>query len=242
MKLTTTSLTLTTVYDNYASTKGVQTRHGFACLIEADGNRILFDTGGDGSVLMSNLHRLGISLKDLDAVVLSHIHGDHTGGVGSVLAANAQVEVIMPASFPERFKKAVAARGARVREIERPETLAPGIATTGEMGAGIVEQSLLVSTPKGLVIVTGCAHPGIVETVRRARQLTGMRIHLVLGGFHLAGVPTAELRRILSELKELNVERVAPCHCTGDPFRHLAEEVYQENYIPNGIGTVLSID
>jgi len=239
MNLSTTSLTLTTLYDNYAATAAVQTRHGFACLVEADGRKILFDTGGDGAVLMANVKRIGVNLRDLRAVILSHAHGDHTGGLGAVLAVQSGIEVILPTSFADSFKKQIQAAGARIREVSGPERISPSVATTGEMGEQIVEQSLLVNTSNGLVVVTGCAHPGIVEIVMRAKELTGARIHLVLGGFHLGGVRESELRRILAELGRLGVEKVAPCHCSGDAFRRLANELYGADYVANGVGMVI---
>jgi 7,8-dihydropterin-6-yl-methyl-4-(beta-D-ribofuranosyl)aminobenzene 5'-phosphate synthase len=241
MDLSTGSLTLTTVYDNYATTRNVETRHGFACMVEADGRKLLFDTGGEGDVLLANARRLGLDLQEIDALVLSHIHGDHTGGLGALLSVHPKVEVWMPASFPPRFRNQVESAGARVREVTGPARIAAGVATTGEMGERIREQALMINTPNGLVVVTGCAHPGIVEIVERAKALTDRPIHLALGGFHLAGQSDSRLRRVLAAFKRLGVEKIAPCHCSGDRIRERAKELYSDDFLPNGVGMVVEI-
>jgi len=241
MELSTTSVTLTTLYDNYLARPGLQTRHGFSCLVEADGQELLFDTGGEGDVLLANADRLGVDLKKVRLIVLSHAHGDHTGGLGAVLARNHNVDVWVLGSFPERIKRMVRSAGARLHEVGGPEAISPAVATTGEMGGWIKEQSLLVNTPEGVVVVTGCAHPGIVRIVERAGQLTGRKVHLVLGGFHLMGEPERRLRDILSVFRRLGVEKVAPCHCSGDRMRALAAAVYGKDYVANGVGMVVRV-
>lgn len=241
MELKTTALVLTTLYDNYLAKAGLETRHGFSCLVEADQRKILFDTGGDGDVLLRNMKRLKVDPRQIQIVVLSHIHGDHTGGLDAVLAVNPYVEVVLPASFPSRFKAQVQSRGARLREVSRPERLSPAVATTGELGRHIIEQSLMVNTVKGLVVVTGCAHPGILLIAQHAKKLTRCKLHLVLGGFHLSSASEAELRRIIAELRRLGVERIAPSHCSGKNMRRLAQQLYGENFINNGVGAVIRI-
>jgi 7,8-dihydropterin-6-yl-methyl-4-(beta-D-ribofuranosyl)aminobenzene 5'-phosphate synthase len=92
--------TLTVVYDNRSADPRLGTAWGFACLIETSATTILFDTGGDGQLLMDNLTALGIDPQAIDAVVLSHIHSDHTGGLDRLLAANDRLTVYLPRSFP----------------------------------------------------------------------------------------------------------------------------------------------
>jgi 7,8-dihydropterin-6-yl-methyl-4-(beta-D-ribofuranosyl)aminobenzene 5'-phosphate synthase len=231
-------MTITLVYDNNAYDSRLQTAWGFGCLIERGETMILFDTGGDGEILLSNMVVLGFDADDVDIVVLSHIHGDHTGGLSSLLASGVRPTVYVPRSFPASFKTQVQASTTLV-EVDKAREISPGIYTTGQMGQGVIEQALVLRTPQGLVVVTGCAHPGIVETVGRAKEVGGDEVYLVLGGFHLGGMNEAKIREIIANFRRLGVQKVAPCHCTGDKAIGLFRDAYREDFIRNGVGTVL---
>jgi 7,8-dihydropterin-6-yl-methyl-4-(beta-D-ribofuranosyl)aminobenzene 5'-phosphate synthase len=110
------------------------------------------------------------------------------------------------------------------------------------MGLGILEQSLVVETNRGLVVITGCAHPGIVEIVAEAKEMRGQEVHLVMGGFHLVRVSEATIREIVEDFRELGGQKVAPCHCSGDLARSAFEAAYEENFILAGVGKRLEID
>ncbi len=110
------------------------------------------------------------------------------------------------------------------------------------MGVWVKEQSLIIQTEKGLIIITGCAHPGIVKIVKRAKDLLKKDILLVVGGFHLIGKSEKEIGEIVLEFKKLGVKYVAPCHCSGDIARRLFKEVYKENFINAGVGKIISIE
>ena len=117
-----------------------------------------------------------------------------------------------------------------------------GIYTTGPLGNEIKEQSLIIKSEKGLIILTGCAHPGIVKIIEKAREtFPGENVYLVLGGFHLGGASDSELKAIINDFRKLGVQKVAPCHCSGDKTRLLFEEEYQENFINNGVGKIINI-
>ena len=234
-------LTLYILYDNNEYDARFQTAWGFACLIEAEGRRILFDTGGNSQILLSNMALLSLDVQDIDVVILSHIHGDHTGGLGGILARNHSVTAYVPQSFPESFKRRVREQASLV-EITAPRELFPNIHSTGEMGRGIIEQSLVIESVKGLVIVTGCAHPGVVEIVARAKEMLGGQIYLVLGGFHLGGRSAADIEQVLAGFRHLGVKKLAPCHCTGKLALELMEKEYGEDFIRNGVGKVLRIE
>jgi 7,8-dihydropterin-6-yl-methyl-4-(beta-D-ribofuranosyl)aminobenzene 5'-phosphate synthase len=203
---------------------------------------ILFDTGGDGATLISNMRLHGVEPAEIDIVVLSHIHGDHTGGLGDFLENNPRVIVYLPESFPGSFKKAVMALGARVEEVFEAREIFAGAFTTGELGDGIREQALAVKTPKGLVVITGCAHPGIASMVQTAREISGQgRVDLVVGGFHLRDDPPSRIKSIAEKLRMLSVERVSPCHCSGDATRILFRQKFGPGYIESGVGKTLQI-
>jgi len=110
--------------------------------------------------------------------------------------------------------------GGRVEEVLEAREIFPGAYTTGELGDAVREQALALKTANGLVVITGCAHPRIVSMVRKARKISGEdRVDLVLGGFHLGGEPPSRIESIAEELRVLSVQRVSPCHCSGDAAR-----------------------
>ena len=119
--------------------------------------------------------------------MLSHIHGDHTGGLTGFLRKNPEVTLYLPNSFPEGFKKEVRSRCASVVEISEPTEICRGVYSTGELGTVLQEQSLVIATDKGVTVITGCAHPGIVRIVETAKEMIVGSVGLVLGGFHLQG-------------------------------------------------------
>jgi len=188
------------VYDNEAK-EGLESDWGFSCLIEA-GKRILFDTGASGEILSRNMQRLGIRKEEIEIIVLSHEHWDHIGGLSAVLHQN--VAVYVPGSFTKRTKKGIERKAAEVLEVSGPADIVPGVHTTGELGIGIKEQSLVLETKggEGVVVLTGCAHPGL-ENILEAAKVFG-ELYGVVGGFH----GFDKLKR-LEELK-----MIVPCHCT----------------------------
>ena len=197
----------------------------------------MFDTGGDSSNLLYNIRQLQVNPGEVDAVVLSHIDGDHVGGLSGFLEQNSAVNVYLPQSFPKSFKNEVESFRAKVEEIYGARELFTGVYTTGELGGGIIEQSLIVRTYKGLVVITGCAHPGIVEIIQRAKEVVpDNRVYLVIGGFHLSGASSMQIKSIIGSFIQLGVENLAPCHCSGGETRHLIEESYGINYIESGVG------
>ena len=230
------SLTLTVVYDNYSFDSRLETAWGFSCLVEGMKKNILFDTGGDGQILLANMQKLGIDLSKIDIVVLSHIHGDHTGGLSLFLTSNPRVSVYLPQSFPKGFKKSVKKQGAEIIEIKESLEICSNVYSTGEMGTLIKEQSLIINTTKGLIVITGCAHPGIVKIIQKAKEITGTQVYLVLGGFHLAGAPKSTITQIIQEFEKEKVGKVAPCHCSGDLTRKLFEATYGNDFIIVGAG------
>jgi len=234
-------LTLITVYDNYQFNPNLKTGWGFSCLVKFQDKNILFDTGADGATLLYNMDKLGIDVADVDVIVLSHIHEDHTGGLVEILKRNFKGKVIIPVSFPESFKEKIEAYKVELVKVERWKGISEGIYSSGELGDGIKEQSLVVKTTKGLVIITGCAHPGVVNIVKRIKEELKEKVYLVIGGFHLSGASDYELLNIIGDFKELGVEKAAPCHCSGDKCRELFENEYKENYIENGVGKVISL-
>jgi len=232
-------VTITVVFDNNANRSGLQTAWGFSSIVQRGERTLLFDAGSDGAMLLANMAALGFAAGDLDTIVLSHNHADHTGGLAAVLEQNPKVVVYMPQAFGAGFRDRVLAQGARVHEVTGPVEIAAGIWSTGQLGDSIVEQALVVQTNAGPVVITGCAHPGIVEMVRRGQEVAKGEIDLVLGGFHLSAANAAAVEQVASGLKALGVARLAPCHCTGAPAVAQLAAAFGEGYLRCGAGLVL---
>jgi len=233
-------LTITILYDNNPYDERLKTAWGFSCLVEQGDLSLLFDTGADAPTLLSNMAVLGLDPAVVDIIVLSHIHGDHIGGLEGILDRNKGTTVYLPRSFPASVKGGIRPR-ARVVEVREPMEIARGVYTTGELGSGIVEQSLALATGRGLVVITGCAHPGVVKIVAKVKEMSGGDIYLVMGGFHLGGASEAAIEGVVEGLRQLGVQRVAPCHCSGDRARGAFQKVYGENFILAGVGRRLEI-
>jgi 7,8-dihydropterin-6-yl-methyl-4-(beta-D-ribofuranosyl)aminobenzene 5'-phosphate synthase len=234
-------LRITVVYDNVPQSPGLPTAWGFAAVIATGAHTLLFDTGGDGPTLLGNLGRLGIDPASIDAIFLSHIHGDHTGGLDGFLARRPDVTVYVPRSFPAGFCSGVERRRARVEKVGGARRLFANVYSTGEMGADIREQSLIVDTPAGLVVVTGCAHPGIVEIASTAKAYLGKDIALLMGGFHLLDRAPEANRATIEALRRLGVCKLAPSHCTGDEAIRMFHAAWGDDLLAGGCGSVIEL-
>jgi 7,8-dihydropterin-6-yl-methyl-4-(beta-D-ribofuranosyl)aminobenzene 5'-phosphate synthase len=212
-------ITIITVYDSYKYNPNLKISFGFACLIKVDGKKILFDTGSESETLLYNLSKLGIEPEDVEIVVLSHSHWDHTGGLSGFLKANKdKAKVYQPNAF------------------NKPTQILMNVYSTGALGLIIPEQALVIKSKKGLIVITGCAHPGIVNMIKKAKEISNEKVHLVMGGFHLGDATS-----IIKDFKSIGVEKVVPCHCTGDLAISQFRKEYKENFIENGVGKVIEI-
>jgi 7,8-dihydropterin-6-yl-methyl-4-(beta-D-ribofuranosyl)aminobenzene 5'-phosphate synthase len=229
------------VFNNVPYKAGLKTGWGFSCLIEGLDKTFLFDTGGNGDILLSNMQQLGLGAEAVEVVVLSHIHGDHTGGLGTFLARNPDVTVYMPESFPASFQQKIKHFGATVETVSGPQQLMDSVYSTGEMGWPVKEQALLVDTREGLIVITGCAHPNVAEMAERAKTYLGKNIYLLMGGFHLGSKSDADIRAIIKHLKALGVKKVAPSHCTGDNAIRMFRDEWTDYFIEGGLGAVVEV-
>jgi 7,8-dihydropterin-6-yl-methyl-4-(beta-D-ribofuranosyl)aminobenzene 5'-phosphate synthase len=235
------SLRFTVLYDNYLHKDGTKADWGFSCLIEGTEKTILFDTGSRPQILMHNVGVLGVDLKKIDQVIISHNHGDHTGGLAAVLERNPNVTVLFPVSFPPDFARRVESLKAKTQTVDKPVEVCRNVYLTGEMGDEIKEQSLIIDSPRGHIIVTGCSHQGIVNILKRAKEILNKPICLVFGGFHLGNKSDAEMREIIAAFQELKVEKCGATHCTGNKPIAMFKKAFGENYVPVGTGKVIEV-
>jgi 7,8-dihydropterin-6-yl-methyl-4-(beta-D-ribofuranosyl)aminobenzene 5'-phosphate synthase len=236
------NISITVVYDNNPYREDLETAWGFSCVIKSPEKTILFDTGSDGARLLSNMEKMDIDPEEVDVVVLSHIHGDHVGGLHAFLEKNHEVTMYVPESFPERFKREAEDYGAVVLDVKEPVKIHEYFHSTGQMGNGIKEQALVIGTDRGLIVITGCAHPGIVKIVEKAKNVTRDKVLLVIGGYHLGGKNKDEIQNIISDFRKLGVNYVGPCHCTGDTAKQLFKKEYMKYFINVGVGKIITFE
>ena len=235
------TITFTILYDNYKHAEGTKPDWGFSCLIEGMEKTILFDTGTNPDILLHNVEQMGIDLKKIDVIVISHDHGDHTGGLEAVLNLNPRPPVYIPAGVNPQFLKGLKAKKDDVIEVTSSIPVCDSVLSTGVMGESIKEQSLILQTSEGLIIVTGCSHQGIVNILKRAKEITSEDILLVFGGFHLMQHSESQLENIINSFKELGVVKCGATHCTGDNAIQMFKDAFGENYVPIGTGNVLKM-
>jgi 7,8-dihydropterin-6-yl-methyl-4-(beta-D-ribofuranosyl)aminobenzene 5'-phosphate synthase len=210
---------LTIVYDNEVSRADLKADWGFACLVEVNDRRILFDTGCRGALLLHNLEMLNLEPRNIPEIFISHGHWDHLGGLAEILQLNGDATVYLPRSClrpPE---------ARRVVSVQGPCALSGNLFSTGELKG--VEQSLVVKTAAGLVVVCGCSHPGVGAILEAASQFG--RVSALVGGLH--GFRELDL---LADLK-----LVCPCHCT--QYKSEIMRLYPETSVRGGAGAVLEM-
>ena len=234
-------ITITIVFDNYPYKEGLNTAWGFSAFVTYKDQNVLFDTGAEGLMLLDNMEKMNITPAEVQNVVLSHEHKDHTGGLQSLLSAGADPKIYLPPSFSSSFK-AQFNQQAEVIEVVPGLPIAERISTSGEIQGSPPEQALVIDTTRGLVVITGCAHPGVEKMVLAAKQQFHEEVYLVLGGFHLGKASHHEVDQVITELKRLGVVQVGPCHCTGDQSIRYFKEAFGDNFIPLGVGAVIEIE
>lgn len=202
------------VVNNIPGRPGFASGWGNSFLMRGPGVSLLFDTGCDGSLLLYNLRKLGVGPEDIDTVVISHDHWDHTGGLKAFLWRNRAPKIFLPARFSEKTKRDLRAAGARLEYVRGPRPVVDGVYSTGQMAGRKWEQGLIVDAARGPALFTGCAHPGIVKMARRCSKLRGTP-YLVAGGFHLKDSSRGEIKTAVRELRAMGIKKAAPDHCTG---------------------------
>jgi 7,8-dihydropterin-6-yl-methyl-4-(beta-D-ribofuranosyl)aminobenzene 5'-phosphate synthase len=232
---------LSVVYDNNPYDERLKTDWGFSCFVEGLEKRVLFDSGANGQILLSNLEKVGIQPSRIDGVVLSHAHRDHTGGLEDLLVLNPNIEVWLPQFFASDFKDQVRKKGAKVVEVTTSQEICQGAHTSGVIEGWIKEQSLVLDTDKGLVLMTGCAHPRILHIISRVRDMFKKDIFMALGGFHLAGFEKKEIKEIIRGFRDSGIKKLGLGHCSGDEARALFYEEYKDDYVEIGVGKKIKI-
>ncbi|MFO7865473.1 MAG: MBL fold metallo-hydrolase [Candidatus Aminicenantes bacterium] len=233
-------INITILYDNYTFIEGTQSDWGFSCLITGTEKTILFDTGTKSDILRHNIDILGVDITQVDAIVISHNHGDHTGGLLWVME---KISPLVPVYAPTSYLgKQIEEKKDRIIRVTDPVEICGGVHSTGEMGTAIKEQSLILNTARGLVLVTGCAHPGIVDIIEKAESVLDKKVYFAFGGFHLISKPENQIRRIIERFRELGVVQCGATHCTGPEAIGLFKDSYGDKFVDMGVGRTINIE
>jgi len=279
------ALRITTLCENTTDNIDVMAEFGWSVVVEYDGFKILFDTGLDISVCR-NADALGIDLKTIDKIVLSHGHPDHTGGLRQVLQRiDRPIEIIAhPDIWSIRYKhkpdnetyngipfqrEALESLGAVFRLDARPVQISDKIMTTGEIPAVtdfediasslprnttwsiqnsygthsdeiLDDQALILKTKAGLVLILGCGHRGIINTILHAQTITGIRkMDTIIGGAHLLFAGPERVGKTITALKTMDIRQIGLCHCTGLPANAIMVQEFGERFFFNNAGNEL---
>lgn len=268
---------ITTLMENTAY-YGFIGEWGLSILIEAEGKKILVDSGPSISTV-HNAERRGIDLTGLHAIVLSHGHADHTGGLLEVLKKSEGASVI---AHPDIWASKYAQRsqdvfqyigipfsrnelescGARFIFSTQSVSITERIMTTGEIemltdyetidgnlfvkddGGQMLpdkladDLALVIDTEYGLVVILGCAHRGLINTLRQARKITGIeRIHTVIGGTHLFSADEERIASTITDLKVIGIKKLGVSHCTGFAASARLAQEFPDAFFLNNAGT-----
>jgi 7,8-dihydropterin-6-yl-methyl-4-(beta-D-ribofuranosyl)aminobenzene 5'-phosphate synthase len=275
-------LRTTTLSENTAGMDGFLGEWGLSILVESDEAKVLFDTGQSVSAI-HNAKLLGIDLSQVDKIVLSHGHFDHTGGLKHVLGEiGREIEVIAhPDIWQAKYNTSESGEsryigipfsrteleslGAKFRLTSEPVAISDSIMTSGQIPMvtdyeeiesflAVKEdgnfkpdifrddQALVIKTPPGLVVILGCAHRGIINTLYHAQKISGVKkIDTVIGGCHLLNASEERIWLTIAALKELGVGRLGACHCTGTAASVIMAQEFGDRFFFNNAGTVLDL-
>jgi len=229
---------MTILFDNYSHDSACKSLWGFSAYLEE--YQLLFDTGSNGRVLLSNMKQLGIDAKDIKYMFISHADWDHIGGIDSILELNSNITIFVPSSLSKKLIHDLESLTKSVITIGKtPKNLFGNIYTTGVLGKETPEQSLIINDtcPK---VITGCGHYGIENIVKISKEIIHKDIKYALGGFHMLSDDKKSVQKSIKELKELGIEKIAPTHCTGDEAIELIAKAFDGQYFCGGVGRGLS--
>ena len=221
------------LFDNYNSNPTCQALWGFSAYFEE--YKLLFDTGSNGRVLLKNMKELGVDVKEIEYMFITHSHWDHIGGIDSILELNPNITLFIPSSLSKHLIKDLKTLAKEVIICtKKPQHLFDKLYTTGLLGKEMPEQSLIIKDDETKVI-TGCGHFGIQNIVSLACGVIDKKIDFAIGGFHLLRSTDEEILDSINSLKKLGVTKVMPTHCSGDKAIKMYEENFKENYFAGGI-------
>lgn len=238
----TSPVTIKILYDNYVHVEGFMADWGYSILIDGLEKTILFDTGTKPEVFEANFKKAGIDPGVIDYLVYSHEHSDHTGGLNAFVKMKTGIPVIIPHSFTGQFKSNLVKLGLEPLLVNGHANICNNLYTSGEFDYAIAEHALILDTKNGLVVMTGCCHPGIINMLKKIKSDFNKNIYMVFGGFHLLEKSDKEMESIIKDMKGLGILKCGATHCTGDRQIQLFKEAFGKDYFELGVGNVIRIE
>ncbi len=232
------------IYENGSISSKFMFGWGVSYLIDRN---ILFDAGEKFQPLFKNMKNMNINIADIKTVIISHDHWDHTGGLWDILKRGKGIKVYICPGFGDEFKKRIQGLGGESVEANGITQITPNVYTTGEIageynGLFMPEQSLFVKTDRGISVMTGCSHPGILKILGKIKEgFPGENIYLVFGGFHLMDKGEDFINQVVKEFQELGVKKVGASHCSGDEAKELFRIKYKDDFIDVKVGMTIEI-
>ncbi len=217
------------IFDKDSLDKNFRTGWGVSFLING---KILFDTGEKGEWLIENMRVLKVEIEKIEAIVISHDHWDHTGGLWELLKKKKGLKVYICPNFSKGFKEKARQLQAELIEAGKFTEISKNIFITGEIAGAyhdryMPEQAVVLQTENGITVITGCAHPGILKMTEKVKEkFSGERIFLVLGGFHLMESDNRAIEIVAENFKKMGVKKAGPMHCSGRE----AEDIFKKYY------------
>ncbi len=231
------------VFNNITLDQNLASDWGYSAWLQTENESILFDTGSDGYLLLSNMQKMNLDPGEIDVIVISHIHTDHTGGLKKLLTRTKDdIKIYVPDDTYDRIKHQYPDKD--IIAVKKSKKIAKGVYSTGQYKSreGIAEQALMLNTPKGLVVIAACSHPGIDRLVSAAKKIESKRpIYLVTGGFHMRSYNDNEFDRIVNELRRMVVKNIGPTHCTGDEMIDRLKDQWGDGFWEMHLGTCVEI-
>ncbi len=219
-------------------------RWGVSFLI---GDDLLFDTFGDPGVLLNNLRKFNVDAARIKHIVLSHDDWDHISGLWYLLPNRKDITVYICPGFQQEIKSRIASFGVRMVEVEPFMEIKEGIFSSGQIeascaGRTIFEQALVIKFLKSLTIITGCAHPGIVNIMNMVKdRFQKEHIHFVLGGLHLKDNPREVNLEIIEKLHGFGIRKIVPMHCTGKDATKMIRNRFGYGFVRIKEGDVIDL-
>ncbi|MEA3328871.1 MAG: MBL fold metallo-hydrolase [Candidatus Omnitrophota bacterium] len=232
------------LFNNESLSRKFSVGWGFSCLV---GNHILFDTGENEKYLFRNMKSMNVDISNIETVVISHEHWDHTGGLWGILEQNRGLKVYVCPGFSKEFKKQVENLHGKLIEADKFVEISKNIFITGEMpgtynGRYMPEQALVVTTENGITAITGCAHPGIIKMIESIKEkFFNKRFYLAFGGFHLTNKDEKAIKTIVERFKQMGIKKAGPAHCSGKAAEQIFNKEYEDNFIAIRTGQVLKV-